>query len=93
MHVMLRCWRRVVSAFRRPAPLTALQNEDAKIRQVALSHLLKCRPNGIVDGLADLLWSASPEIGLQVRWALRQLGTPEATEALNRFKSGHSPED
>lgn len=91
MHVMLRCWRRVTSAVRRPAPLTALQNEDTKIRQVALSHLMKHRPDGLVEGLSDLLWSASPEVSLQVRWALRQLGTPDALAALARFKAGSIP--
>ena len=86
--VMLRSWRRVTSLTRRPEPLTALLNEDAKIRQVALSYLLNYRPEGLVKGLVDLLWMVSPDVNLQIRWALRQLGTPEALNALMTYKSG-----
>lgn len=93
VQVMLRCWRRVTAGVRRPSPLTALENEDAKIRQVALSYVLKYRPDRLVDGLVDLLWSVRPEVNLQIRWALRQIGTPEALAALSRFKTGSLPSE
>jgi hypothetical protein len=56
---------------------------------VAVSYLLKRHPPGLVDGLADLLWSADPELNLQIRWALRQLGTDKALTVLRRFKTGN----
>lgn len=93
VQVMLRSWRRVTGHARRPEPLTALLNEDAKIRQVALSYLLNERPEGLVQGLIDLLWIVSPDVNLQIRWALRQLGTPDALAALMVYKSGSPPMD
>lgn len=80
--VLLRCWRRVTGAVRRPSPLTALQNEDVMIQQIALSFLLEMRPDGLVDGLIDLLAFPDPTIQIAVRWALRRLGSDEALAAL-----------
>ncbi len=82
IQVMLRCWRRVTSAFRRPSPLTALQNEDAMIQQIALAYLLEANPDGLVAGLSDLLATGEPALQVPIRWALRRLGTAEALEAL-----------
>lgn len=80
--VMLRCWRRLLSLCRRPSPLTALQNEDAMIRQVALSDLLDRCPDGLVDGLSEYLWHPDLTLRAAARWALRRVGTDEALAAL-----------
>lgn len=85
--VMLRCWRRVTAMCRRPSPLTALDNEDVMIQQVALAYLLERRPEGLITGLADFLWQPDPTMYTAVRWALRQLGTHEALSALAAFDS------
>lgn len=79
---LLRCWRRLLSARRRPSPLTALQNEDAMIRQVALSDLLERCPDGLVDGLSGYLWHPDRTLRAAARWALRRVGTAEALAAL-----------
>lgn len=83
LNVMLRCWRRLLSLCRRPSPLTALQNEDAMIRQVALSDLLERCPDGLVDGLSEYLWHPDQTLRSAARWALRRVGTDEALKALN----------
>ncbi len=82
--VMLRSWRRVAAACLRPAPLTALLNEDAMVRQVALTFLLRRRPDGLVGGLGELLWQPDPTVRAAVRWALKRLGTPDAQAMLDR---------
>ena len=87
IQVMLRAWRRVTCTVRRPAPLAAIESEDAKIRQVALSFLLQYQPPGLVTGLAELLWSPDADVQMAVRWALRQVGTRDALVALDRFKN------
>jgi CheY-like chemotaxis protein len=83
VRAMLRCWRRATGSFRRPAPLTAMLNEDVMIRQVALACLLEMRPAGLVGGLADLLWHADPDVCAAVRWGLQRLNTPEALDVLS----------
>jgi CheY-like chemotaxis protein len=80
--VMLRSWRRLLSTCHRPAPLTALQNEDGMIRQVALSDLLERCPDGLVDGLSGYLWHPDSTLRTAARWALRRVGTDEALAAL-----------
>ncbi|MBN1310133.1 MAG: response regulator [Anaerolineae bacterium] len=79
---MLHSWRRLLSTCRRPSPLTALQNEDAMIREVALSSLLARRPDGLVDGLSGYLWHPDRALRAAARWALRRVGTDEALAAL-----------
>ena len=85
--VMLRCWHRVVKGPLRPPPLTALLNEDAMIRQVALSYLLEARPSGLEVGLGELLWQPDPVIRSAAQWALRWLGTEEALAVLERTRN------
>lgn len=82
IRLLLRSWQRVLGNVRRPAPLTAMLNEDGLIRQVALSCLLRFRPQGLVAGLGELLWQPEPDIHAAVRWALARLDTPEAREIL-----------
>lgn len=84
IRMLLRSWQRMLDGIRRPAPLTALLNEDVLIRQVALSCLLRLRPSGLETGLGELLWRPEPEVRAAVRWALNRLGTPEATHALQK---------
>ena len=73
--VLLRCWRRVSGAQRRPSPLTALQNEDAMVQQMALSYLIERRPDGLGESLLELYNVAEPALQLTIRWALRRLGS------------------
>ncbi len=82
IRLMLVCWRRAIAGLRRPSPLTALLNEDAMIRQVALSCILEQRPPGLIDGLADLLWQPDAQVQVAAKWALQRIGTPEALAAL-----------
>jgi CheY-like chemotaxis protein len=81
---MLRAWRRVTGFLRRPFPLTAAANENESIREVALDSLLESRPEGLVNGLGELLWQPDPEVRAAVRASLRRLGTPEAKAVLER---------
>ena len=72
--VLLRCWQRVCGVHRKPSPLTAIQSEDAMVRQLALSYLIETRPSGVSDSFRELLDVADPSLQLTIRWALRQLG-------------------
>ncbi|MBN1310841.1 MAG: response regulator [Anaerolineae bacterium] len=86
LHGLLRCWRRGLTACYRPPPLTALQNDDVMIRQLALSDLLERRPEGLVSGLSEYLWHPDPTLRTAVRWALRRIGTEEALAAIERHR-------
>jgi CheY-like chemotaxis protein len=83
---LLRCWQRVAGGVRRPSPLTALLNADVTIRQTAIAYLLEMRPEGIIDGLRELLQHPDPVVRGEAHWALSRLGTPEALAAL---RQGH----
>lgn len=85
--IMLSCWSRVTAGFRRPAPLTALLNQNEIVRWAALSYLLEHRSEGMVTGLIDLLYQPDPSIRSAVCWALRTIGTREALSALERSRS------
>lgn len=84
---LLSCWNRVIARFLRPAPLTALLNQNEIVRRAALSYLLESRPDGLVVGLSDLLYQPDPSIRSAVSWALRTIGTGEALSALERSRS------
>jgi CheY-like chemotaxis protein len=84
---MLRCWRRLLVACHRPAPLTALQNDDETIRQVALFDLLDRRPDGLVDGLGEYLWHPDFALKAVTERALRRIGTDEALAVLERHRA------
>ncbi|MBN1430086.1 MAG: response regulator [Anaerolineae bacterium] len=83
---MLRGWQRLLTLRRLPSPLTALQNEDVMIRQVALSDLLGRRPDGLVEGLSEYLWHPDRTLKTTVCWALRRLGTEAALAVLERHQ-------
>jgi CheY-like chemotaxis protein len=87
IRTLLRCWRRVIAGVRRPAPLTALLNEEEAIRQVALTCLLNERPEGLVRGLEELLSYPDPEVRAMVEWALERLGTAEALAVLKSIQA------
>ncbi len=82
--VLLRAWRRAVARLRRPAPLTALLNEDDLVRRAALAHLLASRPDRLEEALGELLWQPIPEVRAAVRWALQRIGTGQALAILER---------
>jgi len=85
--IMLNSWRRATGSVYRPAPLTAVQNDDAMVQQLALSYILDAKPEGVVSGLINILKSADPALQLPVRWALRRLGTLDALTALSLYKT------
>lgn len=83
---LLRCWRRLIAHYRRPSPLTALLNGDAAVRRVALSFLLRERPEGLVRGLGELLSYPDSEVREIAEWSLGRLGTAEALSVLEDYR-------
>lgn len=80
--VMLRAWQRALGSLVRPAPLTAVLNEDTAIRDVALRFAEQQKQRGLARGLGELLWQPDAQVRRAVWRVLARLGTDEARAVL-----------
>lgn len=78
MSAMLRYWRRVATRHLQPAPLTAIQSENRKVQQAATIYLINHRPEGLVQGLHDLLALPDGRIRLAIGSLLAHLEMEDA---------------
>jgi len=85
---MLKAWRRTAGTIRRPSPLSALLNDNDAVRNAALSFLINTQPEGLEDGLGELLWQPNPAVRSTIRWALQRIDSAEANALLAKLPWG-----